>query len=229
MPRRPCFAMDKRGGVVAGSICVDRRQHVRVVANGSAILYGRRTIRGRLSNISTGGMHVRLRGGEPRCACGESVDVELHLDRSGAEWLRFRGEVMRATEQEVAVNFASVPLELAKVMKDALASALEGAALAHVLLVDADAGRRAPFAAVLRRAGCRVAEASTPLEAIAHLGDSAIHSWVVAIADTTPTSTADELRAFLTEREEPVDVRLLDEQSPTGALSWFTTARRVSG
>jgi CheY-like chemotaxis protein len=136
---------------------------------------------------------------------------------------------MRATEREIAVDFAAVPLELADVVKDALISALEGAALAHVLLVDANTERRAPFAAVLRRAGCRVAEASTPLEAIAHLGHSAIHSWVVAIADTAPMSTAEGLRQFLAEREEPVDVRLLNHHSPTSALSWFMTAARVTG
>src|SRR5689334_21407565 len=108
MPGRPPSAMGKRGGL-ASSVAVDRRQHVRVVANRSAILYDRRTVRGRLSNISTGGMHVRLGGGEPRSECGETPDVELHLYRSGAEWLRFRGEVMRATEHEVAVGFSAVP------------------------------------------------------------------------------------------------------------------------
>jgi len=51
---------------------------------------------------------------------------------------------------------------------------------------------------------------------------------VVAIADTMPTSAAEELRRFLAEREEPVNVRLLNGQSPTSALSWFTAAR-VSG
>lgn len=219
--------MDKHGGVVAGGI--DRRQQVRVVANGSAILHGAGTARGRLLNISTGGMLVRLAGVQARRECGGRVEIELHLDRAGAEWLRFVGQVVRVTEHEVAVVFTAVPLELAEVMTDALSSALEGAALAHVLLVDANGDRRTPFAAVLRRAGCRVAEASTPLEAIAHLGHSAIHSWVVAIADTTPTSTADELRRFLAEREEPVEVRLLDHRSPTSALSWFTTAARVAG
>lgn len=213
----------------SGSIGVDRRRHVRVVANGSVIVYGRRTVRGRLSNISSGGMRVRLVESEPRCECGESVDVELHLDRVGATWLRLRGEVTRATEHEFAIEFAAVPLDFAGVMQDALVSALEGANLAHVLLVDENAEHRTSFAALLRRAGCRVAEVSTPLEAIAHLGGSAIHSWVVAIANTVQAGTADDLRRFLVESDVSVDVRVLSDQSPTSALAWFTTTARVSG
>ena len=173
-------------------------------------------------------MCVRLAESEPRCECGESADVELHLDRAGATWLRFRGEVIRATEHEVAIAFVAIPLDFADVVQDALVSALEGAALAHVLLVDENAERRTPFAALLRRAGCRVAETSTPLEAIAHLGGAAIHSWVVAIADTVPVSTADDLRRFLADSDAPVDVRVLSDQSPTSALAWFATTARVS-
>jgi CheY-like chemotaxis protein len=209
-------------------IGVDRRQHVRVVANGSVILYGHETTRGRLSNVSSAGMAMRLAEGGPRCSCGEPVEIELHLDRTGATWLRFRGEVVRSDEREVAISFTAVPLDFAQVVQDALVSALEGAALAHVLLVDADAERRTSFAALLRRAGCRVVEAATPFDAIAHLGGSAIHSWVVAIASTVPASTADELQRFLTESDAPVDVRMLGDKSPTSALAWFTATPRGS-
>jgi CheY-like chemotaxis protein len=179
-------------------------------------------------NISSSGMFVQLIEGEPRCECGEYIDVELHLDRTGATWLRFRGEVVRAPEHEVAVAFTSVPLDFADVVQDALVSALEGAKLTHVLLVDENAERRAPFAALLRRAGCHVAEVNTPLEAIAHLGGSAIYSWVVAIADTMRAGTADDLRRFLVESDLPVDVHVLGDRSPTSELAWFTTTARVS-
>jgi CheY-like chemotaxis protein len=172
-------------------------------------------------------MLVRLGESEPGCWSGEHVEVELHLDRTGATWLRFRGEVVRSDPCEVAISFTSVPLDFADVVQDALVSALDGAALPHVLLVDPNAQRRAPFAALLRRTGCRVAEVATPLDAIAHLGSSAIHSWVVAISSTGPVSTAEELQQFLTESDAPVEVRMLGSKSPTSALAWFTaTARR---
>ena len=196
------------------TVGIDRRQQVRVVANGSVIVYGHETARGRLSNISSSGMLVRPIESEPGCWSGEHVEVELHLDRSGAKWLRFCGEVVRADQGEVAISFTSVPLDFTDVVQDALMSALEGAALPHVLLVDPSAQRRAPFAALLRRAGCRVAEVTTPLDAIAHLGGSAIHSWVVAISSTVPASTADELQQFLTGSDASVDVRMLGSKSP---------------
>jgi hypothetical protein len=213
-------------GESAGS---DRRQHVRVAANGSVIVHGRATTRGRLSNISSGGMLLSPREGQLPCGSGEHVEVELHLDRTGAMWLRFRGEVVRSDPSELAISFTAVPLDFADVVQDALVSALEGAALGHVLLVDANAERRTPFAALLRRAGCRVAEVTTPLEAIAHLGGSAIHSWVVAIASTVPVSSAEELQRFLTESDAPVDVRMLGNKSPTSALAWFTATTRSAG
>jgi CheY-like chemotaxis protein len=212
---------------VTKSIGVDRRLHVRVIANGSAIVHGDATTRGRLLNISSGGMLMRLGDGEPDYRCGEHVKVEVHLDRARATWLRFHGEIARAGDRELAICFTAIPSDFADVIQDALVSALEGAALAHVLLVDANAERRSGFAALLRRAGCRVAEVATPLEAIAHLGGSAIHSWVVAISSTVPQSTADELQRFLAQSEAQIEVRMLGSKSPTSALAWFTATARL--
>jgi CheY-like chemotaxis protein len=197
-----------------------------VAANGSVILYGRETARGRLSNISSGGMLVRLLHSESVTCSGEHVEIGLHLDRAGARWLQFGGEVVRHDEGEVAVSFTSVPIDFADVVQDALVSALEGAAVPHVLLVDSDAERRAPFAALLRRAGYRVAEAATPLDAIAYLGGSAIHSWVVAISSTVPENIADELQRFLADTESQIDVRMLGSTLPTNALMWLAATAR---
>jgi CheY-like chemotaxis protein len=192
------------------------------------IVHARDTVRGRLANISTGGMRLQLSDGEPPCVCGEAVEIELHLDRAGATWLRFQGQVQRCDDREVAIGFTAVPLEFAIVVEDALLSVREGAAMSHVLLVDANADRRVPFAALLRKTGCRVAEAATPLEAISHLGGSAIHSWVVAITDSTPASIADELRRFLTDTDAPpVDVVALGRDSPSSSLTWFTATERA--
>ncbi|HEX3763316.1 MAG TPA: PilZ domain-containing protein [Kofleriaceae bacterium] len=218
--------MSKPHDTSGEAVETDRRQQIRVAANGSVIVYGHGTARGRLSNVSSGGMLVRLGDGESPCGWGEDVEVELHLDRSGATWLRFRGEVVRSEPCAIAISFTSVPLDFADVVQAALSATLEGASLPHVLLVDSNTQRRAPFAALLRRAGCRVAEVTTPLEAIAHLGGSAIHSWVVAIASTVPANTADELQRFLAESDASVDVRMLGTKSPTSALAWFTATAR---
>lgn len=221
--------MGKARAVSCGPVESDRREHVRVNAHGSVIVYGNVTTRGRLSNISSAGMLMRPTESGHGCRVGEAVDVDLHLDRTGATWLRFRGEAVRSERGEVAISFSSVPLDFADVVQDALLSALEGSALPHILIVDTNTQRRAPFAGLLRRAGCRVAEVGTPLDAIAYLGGSSIHSWVVAIAGTVPKNTGDELEQFLMESDAPVEVRMLGDRSPTSALAWFTaTVRRPS-
>jgi CheY-like chemotaxis protein len=171
-------------------------------------------------------MRVRLAEGEPRCSCGEHVEIDLHLDRAGSTWLQFCGEVVRTSEDEVVVQFTAVPIDFAEVIRDALASVLEGTAVAHVLLVDSYTERRAAFAALLRKTGCRVAEAATPLEAIAHLGGSAVHSWAVVITDTVPTSIADDLRTYLADSDvPPVNIVALGELSLSNALSSFAGGR----
>jgi hypothetical protein len=244
--RRMVVAGESRGVLEEhGNMQVDRRRDVRVVANGSVLvrgnvgvrgrlwsvssgtrLHGSDGVRGRLMDVSSGGMSVRLVDGEPCGSCGEYVEIDLHLDRAGATWLQFCGEVVRSSEVEVAIQFTAVPIDFADVIRDALASVLVGTAVAHVLLVDPYAERRAPFAALLRKTGCFVAEAATPLEAIAHLGGSAIHSWAVVITDTVPTSIANDLRRHLAESDvPPVNIVALGERAPTSELLWFATGR----
>lgn len=234
--------MENNQGVGLRATDAERREDVRVAAAGSAIVYGRRTVRGRLVDMSAGGLRLRVEApvlpfsirvhaapvGPALYEVGERVDLELHLDRAGSRWLQFHGAVVRADEHEVAVALTSVPLEFADVVKDALVTQLEGLDFAHVLLVDGNLQRRQPFAALLRHVGCRVVEVSTPLEAIAHLGHAAVHRWTISIAETDPPRIAAELHHHLVDSNAPVDVRILDTASPTSALSWFTTTSRSS-
>ena len=203
----------------------DRRQQLRVIANGSVIVHGPQTVRGRLSNISSSGMLVRLGDDERPCSAGDQVEAELHLDRRGATWLRFRGEVVRSDRPDVAISFLAVPIDFAEIVQDAVVSAVQGAALPHILLVDPNEQRRTAFAALLRRAGCQVAEVAAPLDAISHLGGSSFHSWIVAIATTSPTGVAGELQRFLIQSDAPVEVKMLRDDAPASSLAWFTARR----
>jgi PilZ domain len=175
----------------------ERRRDVRVLASGSVLVRGHSVVRGRLMNLSTGGLCLELADEGQTLAVAEAVAVELHLDRVESRWLAFRGSVLRIAGGRIALAFVEVPVAFGRVMSRAIASAIEAEATAHVLLVDPDIERRAAFAALMRRGECVVAEASTPLEAIAHLGGSAIEAWVIAIADTHPPSIANELRRFV--------------------------------
>jgi hypothetical protein len=196
----------------------ERRRDVRVAANGSAVVRGAHVGRGRVADLSGGGIRIDLADGEPTCEVGAAVEVELHLDRSGSTWLPFLGDVVRVEGRAVAIAFRAVPIAFAGVLEGALRSAVAGAAVAHVLVVDADADRRDAFVALLRRAECTVAVAATPLEAIAHLAASSIHSWVVAIADSDPRTIADELRSFLTESDAELETVSLGPGTTTFAV-----------
>ena len=203
------------GGARRTAVTAERRHDVRVMVRGSAIVYGAVMGRGRVTNLSGGGIHIELGDGEARCDLGAEVAIELHLDRAGATWLRFEGDVVRVERQAVAIAFRAVPVAFAEVLQEALRSAVVGAAKAHVLVVDADEERRAACAALLRSAECTVAEAATPLDAIAHLAGSSIESWVVAIADSDPRETADELRRYLSESDAKIEIVCLGSPSPT--------------
>ena len=187
-----------------------------MVASGSALVQGQ--ARGRIVDLSTGGVCLELAEPAPALAIAEAVTLELHLDRAESQWLSFHGRVLRIAGPRIAIAFTEAPIEFAGVMSRAIASAFEAAASAHVLLVDADVERRASFAVLMRRAECNVAEASTPLEAIAHLGGSAIGTWVIAIADTRPPSIANELRTFLSREYPQLDVVSLGTLSPKVAV-----------
>lgn len=66
----------------------------------------------------------------------------------------------------------------------------------HVLLVDPVGERRREVATSLRAFGRRVTEAATPLEALYCL-DEGLPPHVMAIADTSPITIGEELRAYV--------------------------------
>jgi len=196
----------------------ERRRDARVAANGSVLVHGRSVIHARLVDLSSGGACVDVGDDVDALAIADDVAVALHLDRDESSWLAFDGHVLRVGGSRVAIAFTAVPIAFADLMPGVIAAAIEGASLTHVLLVDADVERRAALGALMRHAGCRVAETSTPLDAIAHLGGSSVSTWLVAIADTRPPRLADELRGFLAREYPRLDVVSLGARSPTVAV-----------
>lgn len=81
----------------------------------------------------------------------------------------------------------------------------------HVLLVDPIGVRRRELATSLRATGRSVFEAATPLEAIRNLGHAPRHQ-IVAIAETSPRSIGEELRAYVIREHIGVDVARASEE-----------------
>jgi hypothetical protein len=129
----------------------------------------------------------------------ELVRIDLRLDARASNQFALLGRVLRVSppSQRLALRFDTVPDGFEDCIQAELLAAIEHDALPRMILVDTVGGRRNKIASAFRSAGCHVIEASTPLEAIAHLGGARFELGLIAIADTVPEAVAEDLREFL--------------------------------
>lgn len=211
----------------------DRRRHVRIEPKGTVAVYANEdTVRGRLANIGGGGMYVATNGSFPEHLLLRIVDLELRFDGAPAAWQRARGRVVRITSTGAAIVFEQPTAPLLLAMIDGLSTASYASArVISVVLIDADAPRRAAIAGGFRTAGCEVLEVSTQLEAIVRLGESHFEPDIIAVANTQPISAAEQMRSFV-KRYHPssmlvaIGPELLD---PTALVDWLSEATATAG
>jgi hypothetical protein len=206
----------------------ERRLHTRIAPKGAVLLHALgQTTRGRVANISEGGMFVVTRVKTPDRLLARVVDVELRLDGARAEWLSTSARIVRVQATGVAMAFAGPPPAMLVRMLDELTTASHAnARVITVVLIDAATQRRTAMAAGFRATGCIVIEAATPLDAIVRLGESTFEPDVIAVADTATSTDAEEMRAFI-ERDHP-NAKLItigDEIfQPDGFANWLSSS-----
>jgi len=206
----------------------DRRRHARIEPKGTITLHALGNAhRGRLVNIGVGGMYVVTDVSLPDRLLGHVVDLELRFDGALAAWQRLTGRISRIAAGGAAIVFAAPTAPALLRVIDILTTASHASArVISVVLVDADAARRATIAAGFRAAGCEVVEAATQLEAIVRLGECHFEPDMIAVANTKPVTAADEMRAFV-EHYHPssmlvtIGPELLD---PAGLANWLSEA-----
>jgi hypothetical protein len=206
----------------------DRRRHARIEPKGTVTIHALGNAhRGRLANIGPGGMYVATDVTVPDRLLGREVNVELRFDGALAAWQRLTGRVSRIQADGVAILFTAPTTPTLLRMIDGLTTASHASARRiSVVLIDADPARRATIATGFRAAGCEVLEVGTQLEAIVRLGESHFEPDIIAVANTQPASTADEMRGFL-EHHHPssmlvtIGPELLD---PAGLANWLSEA-----
>lgn len=187
--------------------CNERRA-VRVRARGCVAVHGDGYGRGKIVDLSTDGMRLRLTGPHAPYRVDGRVDLDLRFDGATGGWWRMSGRIVRVDARgQLAVAFDDVPTDFEDRIQAELVAALEEAGAIDVLIVDPVAPRRGELAVALRAAGRHVSEAATPLDAIDQLGESRHHPGLIVIADTVPASIANELRAHV--RVEHPDVGLV--------------------
>ena len=204
----------------------ERRRSARISPKGTITLFaGEHVEHGRLENLSSGGLLAITAGTPAEALLDAEVEVELRLDTRSSGWLQLRGRVVRIGLHEIAIAVErSEPF--VRLVEQSSTSSGEHRRLRAVVLIDGMPARRAPIADAFRAAGCAVLEVSTPLEAIVRLGEAAFEPELIAIADSLPRSTSEELRRFV-EREHP-HARLViigdDLLTPSGLKHWLSAS-----
>lgn len=205
----------------------ERRRSTRFSLKGAVVLQaGAQPQRARIENLSRGGLLVATEATASEALLEQTVNIELRLDGTRAEWIRITGTVRRIDEDALAIEIETAPPSFFQLVDDN-----ENASYRHqqglsVILVDATVDRRLAIAEAFRAAGCSVVDVSTPLEAIVRLGESQFEPDLVVVANSLPTTTADELRRFV-QREHPAAtlVTVGDELvEPAGLLHWLSSA-----
>lgn len=173
----------------------DGRRAQRVRSKGVVRLDdGRRRSRGRIRDLSTGGIRV---AGDPAWGEGEHVDVEISFDAHPEIRYPATGCVRRASADGVAIELDALSPELELQIVGELVAATARDSAPNVILVDAKSPARSAIATAFRGYGWVVTEVSTPLEAIRQIIGDRFDPSVIAIADTVPESVAEQLREFL--------------------------------
>jgi CheY-like chemotaxis protein len=181
----------------------DRRQHIRIAPKGTvSLVSGAHTRLGRIANLCQGGLLVATTAPAPDELLGSAVEVELRLDGQRAEWMQASGRILRITSDEIAIRLEGLSAALVRTIDEMSTASRASLRTLSAVLVDADPGRRSAMVEAFRVAGCRVVEASTPLEAIVRLGESSFEPDLIVIADSDPPAVADDLRRFV-ERNHP--------------------------
>jgi hypothetical protein len=203
----------------------ERRQHQRVTPKGTVVLVaGELRQRGRIANVGVGGMLATT--AIPAELLGQQIALEVRLDDGLASWLHLSGKIVRITEDSVAVTFDAVPASFAQMLRETSQASHANRRVLSMVLVDATTSRRLRIAEGFRAAGCQLIDVSSALEAIVRLGEASFEPELIAIADSIPGQTSEDLRAFV-EREHPRAklVTIGDEVvDPGGLAHWLSSA-----
>ena len=205
----------------------ERRRTVRVSPKGTVVMHADTyVLRGRVANLSHGGLLVETRTTAPERLLGATVQVQVRLDGAGSSWLELVGRVSRIGANSLAVLLTAVPPSFTRIVDDIVARSHRNDRVLSIVLVDATTDRRAAMAEGFRSVGCAVIEVSTPLEAIVRLGESDFEPDVIAIADSAPAAISEELRRFVdAEHPEAWMVKIGDAKTaPEGLRHWLSDA-----
>lgn len=207
----------------------ERRKHTRIAVKGTAILLaGEHAARARLVNLSEGGFLASTLVTPPSRLLGQSVDIELRLDDPHSQWNRLAGRIVRIGAESVAICLTATPA-LVLLVDGMTAASRARERVISVILIDEDTTRRKLLAEGFRIVGCSLIEAATSLEAIVRLGESSFEPDVIAVADSIPAATANEMREFVGRNHPHVKLVSITDVIDPGVDIFQLTPEDLSG
>ncbi len=203
----------------------ERRRDLRVFPKGTVIVRaGTYLVRGRIANLSRGGISTITRTTAPERLLGAAVELAIRFDGRDSSWLELRGRVLRIGATSIAMALEDAPPSFTRILDETISASHHHDRVLSIVLVDATPRRRSEMAEGFRAAGCGVIDVSTPLEAIVRLGESHFEPDLIAIADSLPATISDELRRFVDgEHPRAKLVTIGDTTSaPAGLVHWLS-------
>lgn len=207
----------------------ERRRHYRAGMESGAVIHASRVaIKGRIVDLSLGGVRVRRTDDQAPCpAPGTGVMIEMEIGVRG--WIAVDGIIRRCSIDELVIRFAPLAAEVEDVIEDEVLAAIEATRRPRMIVVDRHADRRRRVADKLRAAGCESYEASTPLEAIDLLERPRSHIKGVAVAETLTQTGADEFCDFVGQTNPRIKLALITETLAEGTVDLpIERAHRIS-
>lgn len=193
----------------------ERRRHFRAGVEAGAIIHAAQiALRGRIVDLSLGGVKVRrVDDNVPTPAPGTLATVELDL----GGWVKQAGRIQRCGGLgEIVVAFSRLAPEVEDRIEDEVLAAIEATRRPRMIVVDPSASRRRRVADKLREAGCDSYEAATPLEAIDLMERPRSHIRGVALAEHLTQTGTDEFSEFVAETNPGIKLALLADALADG-------------
>ena len=189
----------------------DRRRHFRAQVAASAVVHASRiALRGRVVDLSLGGVRVRRADDDVPCpAFGTPAMIELELGKVG--WVAQDGWIQRSTLDEIVIAFDRLAPQIEDLIEEEVLAAIEAHRRPRMVVVDPSPERRSRVSQKLRDAGCDSYEASTPLEAIDLVERPHNHITGIAVAETLTQTGGDELMDFFAETNPGIRLAMITE------------------
>jgi CheY-like chemotaxis protein len=202
--------MPERRRAESGS---ERRRHYRAQVAASAVVHASRVaLRGRVVDLSLGGVRVRRSDDDVPCpSFGTPAKIEFELGTFG--WVAQDGWIQRSTIDEIVIAFDRLAPQIEDLIEEEVLAAVESERRPRMVVVDPAPERRHRVAMALREAGCDSYEASTPLEAIDLVERPHNHITGIAVAGQLTQTDGDELMDFFAETNPGIKLAVIADGS----------------